>query len=51
MTVQCMGIQTGSLKEWDFLWNRTLSSQISPTDLKTAYLSLGCTHDPGLINR
>ncbi|EEZ99313.2 aminopeptidase-like protein [Tribolium castaneum] len=50
-TVQCIGIKTGSLKEWDFLWNRTLEPQISPADLKTAYLSLGCTHDPWLINR
>ncbi|XP_063908739.1 aminopeptidase N-like isoform X2 [Zophobas morio] len=50
-TVECIGIKIGSLKEWDFLWNRTLSPQISTADLKTAYLSLGCTHDPWLINR
>ncbi|XP_044259104.1 aminopeptidase N-like [Tribolium madens] len=50
-TVQCIGIKTGSLHEWNFLWNRTLVPQISPADLKIAYLSLGCTHDPWLINK
>ncbi|XP_050293246.1 aminopeptidase N-like isoform X2 [Anthonomus grandis grandis] len=49
--VQCSAIRTGGPEEWDFLWNRTLSPSISPADLETAYLSLGCTYDPWLINR
>lgn len=48
---QCHAIKAGGLDEWDFLWNRTLSQKISPIDLQTAYLSLGCTNDPWLINR
>ncbi|KAJ8940805.1 hypothetical protein NQ318_007891 [Aromia moschata] len=49
--VQCSAIKSGGPVEWDFLWNRTLSPHIAPTDLQTAYLSLGCTYDPWLINR
>nr|CAI5863764.1 unnamed protein product [Callosobruchus analis] len=49
--VQCTAIRAGGPYEWDFLWNRTLSEKISPVDLQTAYLSLGCTYDPWLINR
>ncbi|XP_066246171.1 aminopeptidase N-like [Euwallacea similis] len=49
--VQCSAIKAGGPDEWDFLWNRTLSPSMSPTDLETAYLSLGCTYDPWLINR
>ncbi|CAG9772406.1 unnamed protein product [Ceutorhynchus assimilis] len=49
--VQCSAIRTGGPEEWDFLWNRTLSPSIQPGDLETAYLSLGCTYDPWLINR
>ncbi|KAL1513226.1 hypothetical protein ABEB36_002662 [Hypothenemus hampei] len=49
--VQCSAIKSGGPEEWDFLWNRTLSPSISPADLETAYLSLGCTYDPWLINR
>ncbi|XP_060525881.1 aminopeptidase N-like [Cylas formicarius] len=50
-TVQCSAIKSGGPAEWDFLWNRTLSRSMSPNDLQTAYLSLGCTYDPWLINR
>ncbi|KAJ8917142.1 hypothetical protein NQ315_012634 [Exocentrus adspersus] len=49
--VQCSAIKSGGPIEWDFLWNRTLSPSIAPVDLQTAYLSLGCTYDPWLINR
>lgn len=49
--VQCTAIKAGGPDEWDFLWNRTISPSISPADLETAYLSLGCTYDPWLINR
>lgn len=49
--VQCSAIKTGGPEEWDFLWNRTLSPSMSPYDLETAFLSLGCTYDPWLINR
>ncbi|CAG9853689.1 unnamed protein product [Phyllotreta striolata] len=49
--VQCTAIRSGGLYEWDFLWNRTLSPSIAPVDLQTAYMSLGCTYDPWLINR
>lgn len=48
---QCTAIKAGGPLEWDFLWNRTLSPTIAPVDLQTAYLSLGCTYDPWLINR
>ncbi|KAJ8928334.1 hypothetical protein NQ314_019110 [Rhamnusium bicolor] len=48
---QCSAIKSGGPIEWDFLWNRTLSPSIAPVDLQTAYLSLGCTYDPWLINR
>ncbi|KAF7266417.1 hypothetical protein GWI33_020248 [Rhynchophorus ferrugineus] len=49
--VQCSAINSGGPEEWDFLWKRTKSPSISPTDLETAYMSLGCTYDPWLINR
>ncbi|CAH0553114.1 unnamed protein product [Brassicogethes aeneus] len=48
---QCVAIKHGGITEWDFLWNRTLSAAIEPVDLAKAYLSLGCTNDPWLINR
>ncbi|XP_044756768.1 aminopeptidase N-like [Coccinella septempunctata] len=49
--VQCMAIEKGSRKEWYFLWDRTYNPNISPEDLNVIYLSLGCTHDPWLINK
>jgi len=49
--VQCSAIKSGGPEEWDFLWNKTLLPSMSPVDLETAYLSLGCTYDPWLINR
>lgn len=48
---QCTAIKSGGPYEWDFLWNRTLSPSITGVDLQTAYLSLGCSYDPWLINR
>nr|XP_023013628.1 aminopeptidase N-like [Leptinotarsa decemlineata]XP_023013629.1 aminopeptidase N-like [Leptinotarsa decemlineata] len=48
---QCTAIKSGGPLEWDFLWNRTLSPSVSSIDLQTAYLSLGCSYDPWLINR
>ncbi|XP_019763293.1 aminopeptidase N [Dendroctonus ponderosae] len=49
--VQCSAIKSGGPEEWDFLWNRTRLPSMSAADLETAYLSLGCTYDPWLINR
>lgn len=49
--VQCSAINSGGPEEWNFLWNRTKSPSMSPMDLETAYMSLGCTYDPWLINR
>ncbi|KAL3276605.1 hypothetical protein HHI36_011977 [Cryptolaemus montrouzieri] len=49
--VQCMAIEKGSRREWYFLWDRTYNPNISPEDLNVIYLSLGCTHDPWLINK
>lgn len=49
--VQCMAIKKGSRREWNFLWDRTFNPNISPKDLTTIYLTLGCTHDPWLINK
>lgn len=46
-----MAIEKGSRKEWYFLWDRTYNPNISPEDLNVIYLSLGCTHDPWLINK
>ncbi|KAK9874638.1 hypothetical protein WA026_005464 [Henosepilachna vigintioctopunctata] len=49
--VQCIAIEKGSRKEWYFLWDRTYNPNILPEDLNIIYLSLGCTHDPWLINK
>ncbi|KAF2899208.1 hypothetical protein ILUMI_06967 [Ignelater luminosus] len=49
-TVQCSAIKAGGQKEWEFLWQRTLYPLISPVNLKLAYLTLGCTREPWLIN-
>lgn len=47
--VECYAIENGNKQEWEFLWNRTLASQISSDDLLIAYEALGCSREPWLI--
>ncbi|ODN03435.1 Aminopeptidase N [Orchesella cincta] len=49
-TIYCSAIKRGGQKEWDFLWQRYLKSNVA-SDKTTMLVSLSCSKDPWILNR
>jgi len=49
-TIYCSAIKRGGQKEWDFLWQRYLKSNVA-SDKSSMLVSLSCSKDPWILNR
>ncbi|CAL8109596.1 unnamed protein product [Orchesella dallaii] len=49
-TIYCSAIKRGGQKEWDFLWQRYLKSNVA-SDKSSIMISLSCSKDPWILNR